>query len=486
MIGGAHGDLPLDAAAGPTIADLVVEERIPVVLSLRHLSKTAQRRFVAEFCERLYHRKGEDRHRLPLHVVIDEADAFVPQRVMSDTARVMGAVDDLVRRGRSSGIGVTLITQRASVIHKDVLTQIEVLIALRTVSPQDRKAIETWIEAHDPEDQGREVLASLASLPVGTAWVWSPGWLELLQQVQVRRRRTFDSSATPKMGDQPVEPRAFATVDLAALQDRLAAAVEEAEANDPKVLRQRIAELERQVREHPVPAPVERIVERTPRVLIQHLEATAIRLATIDDEVQALLALLAILIADRQPDHQQEPTPVQAAPRPKPTPSPLRVAPYAGTLRKGERAMLQALARLDRPLTRTQLGTLAGFVPGGGTFGTYLGVLKRHGFIEEQHGGLTITPAGLAELGDTAPSRPQTTAELLDLWRNRLRAGERRMLDVLVDAYPGEMTREDLGGRTGFTVSGGTFSTYLGVLRRNGLIEVDGGAVRASGTLFLN
>jgi len=31
------------------------------------------------------------------------------------------------------------------------------------------------------------------------AWLWSPGWLALLQKVQVRRRETSDSSATPKV-----------------------------------------------------------------------------------------------------------------------------------------------------------------------------------------------------------------------------------------------------------------------------------------------
>ena len=34
----------------------------------------------------------------------------------------------LVRRGRSSGIGVTLISQRPQVLNKDVLTQAETLI----------------------------------------------------------------------------------------------------------------------------------------------------------------------------------------------------------------------------------------------------------------------------------------------------------------------------------------------------------------------
>jgi hypothetical protein len=52
------------------------------------------------------------------------------------------------------------------------------------------------------------------------------------------------------------------------------------------------------------------------------------------------------------------------------------------------------------------------------------------------------------------------------------------MPDVLVD-------RQELPDLTGFTASGGTFVTYLGVLRRDGLIEVDGKAITASDPLFV-
>lgn len=456
VLGGQHGDLPLDATNGTLVADLVVDERIPVVLSLRHLSKTAQRRFVAEFAERLYHRKGEDRNRLPLHVVIDEADAFVPQRVAGDTARVMGAVDDLVRRGRSSGIGVTLITQRASVIHKDVLTQLEVLIALRTVSPQDRKAIESWIEAHDPEDHGQEVMATLASLPIGTAWVWSPGWLELLRKVAIRTRETFDSSATPAMGATAVEPHILAPVDLDRIRDQLAATVERVKANDPKALRSTIADLTKRLaaaeksREAP-PTPAE------PVIVVEYRDRPELAdgLQVIRTTLETIVADLGNLIVVGS-----------AAPRPTPGPSPRGTATVprperdaTGGLKRGQRRMLEVLARMDRSISRQELATQSGFTASGGTFGNYFGKLKSQGLVRETGGGVTITDHGTEELGGDVPARPQTTEEVLALWRGTLKAGERRMLDALVEIYPEAMDREQLGSFTGFTVSGGHSGT---------------------------
>ncbi|MEX2267975.1 MAG: DUF87 domain-containing protein, partial [Acidimicrobiia bacterium] len=99
ILGGDHGDLPLEVDAGATIADLVVDERVSVVLDLSSFRKGESRRFVTSFAERLYHRNRE-----ALHVIVDEADAFAPQRSpKGDEARLLGAMEDLVRRGRARG-----------------------------------------------------------------------------------------------------------------------------------------------------------------------------------------------------------------------------------------------------------------------------------------------------------------------------------------------------------------------------------------------
>ena len=81
-----------------------------------------------------------------------------------------------------------------------------VLIALRTIAPQDRDAIDAWIKVHDTPAQREELMTSLPSLPIGTAWFWSPGWLDVFRKVQVRKRETFDSSATPTVGVRRSKP----------------------------------------------------------------------------------------------------------------------------------------------------------------------------------------------------------------------------------------------------------------------------------------
>lgn len=486
ILGGEHGDVALDAGAGQAIADVVVDDRLSAVLSLRHLSKSAQRRFVADFCERLYDRKGSAAHRLPLHVFIDESDAFVPQRVMGDTARVMGAVDDLVRRGRSSGLGVTLITQRPAVIHKDVLTQLEILVAFRVVSPQDRKALEAWIDAHDSRDQRGEFMASLASLPVGTAWFWSPGALDLFQRVQVRRRETFDSSSTPAVGAAVDIPRIVASVDMDRLRERIGAPAP-ANTDDVAALRRQIAALERQLAD--TTPQVERV--EVP-VLTDEQEARIRELADLisaaGHEMREVGGdLRAVLLAARRVSEPHIPATAPQVPRAAPEPPAVVTQNgHVPKLKAGALRMLQALATLHpQPLTRTQLGTLSGIAPRGGTFASYLGDLRRAGLIALDGESIAITSSGIRHLGHDVPARPLTTSDLVGLWSGALKAGARRMLDVLVAAYPQRMSRAELGRAAVVSDTGGTFSSYLSTLRGNGLVEVEGSEIRASESLFI-
>lgn len=172
VLGGEHADLPLDEKDAAAVADLVVEHGPSVVLCVEHMSKAAQRRCVGDFCRRLYARNRE-----PLHVVLDEADIFAPQTLRRDdegATRCFVAIDQMVRRGRKKGLGVTLATQRPAVLHKDVLTQVSALIAMRLVSPQDVDAVQRWIRYQADASKEREVLAALPRLKTGETIVWSP------------------------------------------------------------------------------------------------------------------------------------------------------------------------------------------------------------------------------------------------------------------------------------------------------------------------
>ncbi len=265
-LGGEHGDITITSSAGEALARFVVEERASILLDLSDFRKHEIANFMAHFLETLYRLKAREQYRTPLMLMVDEADAIAPQKAQPGEQRMLGAAEDIVRRGGQRGIGCAMVTQRPAVLNKNVLTQAQIIVALRTIAPQDLVAVNDWIDVHGSPEQRRELMASLPSLPVGTAWFWSPGWptdAGIFRQVRVGSIETYDSGATPRPGEYREPPRALAEVDLSALREKLGAMIETAATEDPAALRRRIADLEQQLRAKPVAAQkVERVVER--------------------------------------------------------------------------------------------------------------------------------------------------------------------------------------------------------------------------------
>jgi hypothetical protein len=525
VLGGPHGDLPLLDTDGKVIADAIAERPASVILSLRHLSKAGQRRFVRDFAERLYHRKGEPGRDTPLFVVIDEADAFVPQRIPHGFEDLVGAIDDLVRRGRASGFGVTLISQRAAVVNKDVLTQIEMLVAHRHTSPQDRKALDAWVEEHGDQDKRATFLRELGGLPQGTAYLWSPGWLEVFERVQIRMRKTFDSSATPKLGARRVEPTRLAAGDLDAFREQLAASIAAAERNDPAKLRAEIARLQKaaaEIRpsavaervEVPVYTPEERdAIARLAaeveargsdvREVVEVINDASARLA----DVRARLADM-VAAVDRLADKATR-VPINGRGRPidplterplakgvalrtreaMPGLDRVRAAVPVERASRGEQGILDALLYLANvgasPASRQRVAFVARQAATSSAYERKLSALARANLIRyPQPGMLELTEAGAMRAN--APAEAPTTEALQQAIYGRLDAGSRDILATLVNVYPEGLSRERLALKVGQAHTSSAYERKLSGLRNLGLLDYpERGTVAATGALFL-
>lgn len=496
ILGGEHGDLPLPPGSGGRVADLFVDEQLPVVLSLFLMSKTQQRTFVCDFMERLFLRNRE-----PMHLVIDEADRWAPQRGNPEGARLLGAYEDIVLRGRRLGIGSTSITLRVAQLNSAIRSQVEVLVAMRMLGKLDVQAIDEWIRLHADEADARELKASLPSLPVGTAWFWSPGGLDLLQKVQVRPRRTFDSSATPKVGQQLITPREFARVDRADLErmasflqsEELAEGVPAGGAAAMLQLRRQVTELRAALAE-----AQSRPAERVEVPVLQPGELAAFQqvlaaLRGIADRVEVSLGRAArpasVPLIAGPPKATPAPRPVAAlrlATAGDAEPAPDAVPTAAAALRPGALRVLGALAR-RHPLrvTRPQLATLAGMKRTGGAFQSYFSELRGGGFIAEVSGLISVTPAGLSAAGVEPCPGPVAPGELREMWRNILKPKAWAVLECLLAIYPETRTKAQLAEAVGMTASGGAFQGYLTTLSTNDLVSVSSEGVRAADAFFL-
>jgi hypothetical protein len=555
IMGGKHGDIPLEPTAGAFIADVVVKERISVVLDLSLFeSKADEIRFVTAFLDRFYRKNTE-----PVLLVIDESDNFAPQRPERNETVMLNRMETICRRGAGRGIGVILVSQRSASLHKGCLSQTELMIAHQTTAPQDKEAIEKWVVAHGDEAQHESFMKRIPRLPIGTAIVWSPSWLDIYQEVGVRSKETYDSSAAPRIGKRRRPPKVLAQVDLERLKKHMAETIEKAKLEDPALLKAEVARLrieasrntmenrelqtriQKMTRSGPtvdgvklVPGPSigwKEVIKEIPVVPpkdLHRLERVLARFkklggelaraegtfrgfsdklhAKVEDVDRKAKAAKTQGVFTREPSSERVLPDGRSLPfkpgamtkrdekflgKPFP-PGATSIEWTAGPkgevkLRAGEKAILQALWRLGGTAPCAQVGTLAGFPASGSTFVTYLGVLKRNKLIATTGDLLDITELGQSFVPDPSKTKPQTTDDLVAMWRQRLRAGEKKILDVLVQKKGEWIAYHALPVQAGIEKET-TYVTYLGVLKRNGLAETKGNDgetwIRASRTLF--
>jgi len=217
VFGGLHADVPLTLGMASALGQLVGTQPIACVVDVSDFASAAdQRLFMTVFTKALYMANTE-----PLHLVLDEADLWAPQRVPPGGHDLLGRVEEIVRRGRVRGFVPWLITQRPAVLHKDVLSQADILVSMKLTSSQDREAIGRWIEGQADRAEGKRILGALPRLARGQGWVWAPSD-GVLARVAFPRIRTLDSSQTPRREVPAGSPRALAALDLSAIREMLA------------------------------------------------------------------------------------------------------------------------------------------------------------------------------------------------------------------------------------------------------------------------
>jgi hypothetical protein len=264
IFGGEKADVPLEptAEAGKLIADLIVNEGITCVVDISQLTKGEQIKFLAghgsqvAFAERLF--RAKKRESDPIHMFLEEAHEYLPQNARGEVGKLIDAMSRFQTMGRQKGIGVSVLSQRCARVHKDVLNQVDVFIAFRTIAPHDREAIFKWMKEH-AVDVGLE--KSLPELGDGTAWVWSPEWLRRIDQVHFYRRTTYDSGSTPTRKSGQRQRIEVADVDIERINELMAATIARVEETDPAKLQRKIRELEAALKKKESSAPSEKTVE---------------------------------------------------------------------------------------------------------------------------------------------------------------------------------------------------------------------------------
>jgi hypothetical protein len=353
-----------------------------------------------------------------------------------------------------------------NVLHKDLLSQADILIAMKLTASQDRDAIGAWIEGQADRQEGKRILGDLPRLQRGEGYVWAPGH-GLLDRFAFPLIRTFDSSRTPKRGERLAMPRTLAEVDPTAIVAALDAASAESPGK-PKEDPSRRAELERE------------------------LAAARARITALEENNRELNSRLAgiIAVATGAAHASARNATIVAEPEPKISKAkpvnPRRVmisdspAPRGHRIHPAARKLLAALAQhAPARFTWSQAATLAGLKPSGGHFNSGRKDLRAAGYVVETNGLVTPTTDGLKAAGEVPPA-PSTPADRLALWCGRLPAPAPEMLHMLAAQGEHYIDADELAVMLGKKPSGGHWNSGIAVLRNNRLIESDGRRYRAA------
>lgn len=498
ILGGPRGHVPVHASAGKAIAELVAHGDLPLsIIDMADFAPGGQAKFFIDFAPTLLRRA-----RGVVYLVLEEAHLFAPKERsgIGDENMMIHWAKTLATAGRSKGIRLIVVTQRTQALHNAVLGSCDTMIAHRFTAPADAEPVVKWFKGNATKEATETVQRSLSSLKNGEAWVFS-GESQVFERIQFPRAATYDNTATPTGDAEDIDVRT-AVVDREKLRAIVGRAVEEAQANDPAELKQRIRELEKQLA---AGGASKKDVEAARRDGID--KGYAIAAAAIAGKVSAVIkagdAFMEQLRSVSAAIEESAATKVQHAtvvtsshltpdktglnglnrvktPIPTRKESATKVPHGNGSSRlpPGEAKILTALIQYPNGLRREQLTVLTGYKRSARD--TYIQRLKARGYLVTQGDTVSATDQGHAALPDAEPL--PTGRALQAYWLDRLPPGERKVLEFLIECWPGDIERHRLD-ETGYKRS--ARDTYLQRLRAKQLVVDTGrGLVKASDDLF--
>lgn len=499
LAGGEGSDCAADVRSAALLARKILELRLSAIVDIEPLPGPQRHEFVQRFVGALI--DAPKRLRTGALVVLDEADQFAAESGGSgktERAESRRKVIELASLGRKRGLVPCFATQRLSKLSKDVAAECANRLVGRTTLDTDAKrAIEEL--GFEPR-AGR---AALRGLDDGEFFAYGPALSAEVAKIKVSGVRTNHPRPGAPLPPTP-EPRDAVKRVLAELADLPERAAEEA--RDLAAASQRIRELERELRKAQKGAapPDEKLIERERAAarrgaedqLASERRQSEARNARVIAAIEEITAVGGKVVELLRAASDVEPPPRRArsetSDRRRPTP-PARSAPSIDpssngaaqvSARSGEVRMLAVLAQhAPSGLREATWAALSSLKRSGGTWSTYRSRLTTRGLIRREGDLYFATDEGLDAAG-VVPERPQTTEEVVEMWRSKPgMAPAVRLVEAALE-YPDGIEKLELAEACGLTAGAGTFGTYLSRAKTAGLLEVEGSVVRPASALL--
>jgi hypothetical protein len=508
---GKGGETPADPRSAALVARRLLELRASAVCDLYEVKPYVRHAWVKAFIEGLLEVPKESR--TPCVVVVDEAHMFCPEKGKGES-EASGAMIDLSTRGRKRGLCAIWATQNLAKVNKDASGMLQNRLVGPTFEDVNRKRAAEMLGI-EPGAATRKFFDEIKLLEPGNFFAFGRAITRERILVHIRDVQTSHPKAFEKHSAPP--PPAPEKIKL--LLPKLADLPKEAEekAQTERELRAEITSLRKNLanvgkvappkRAHLAPNPAEmkraiaaamkpmeafqQFATRQSKIVAKSLAEFSIQIEKVFSIAIGSLDKIADAAASASPGTSPAVASPTAPPHREPNrpvamrPAPVAVLPARGAptmppaesnglvSKKADRTILSVLAT-HGPCSKNKLAVLSGYTADGGGFNNALGRLRTNGFITA----VKVEPIQITEAGTDALGPPDGLPEgkeLLDYWMKNptLKQAGREILQVLYDAHPTTLTKEEIAERTPshYEPTGGGFNNQLGTLRTIGIVE---------------
>lgn len=471
------GDTVASVKAAPMLARRLLETGASCVIDIYDMGVDERHEFMRVFAEAAMNQPRALWR--DILVVVDEAHRFIPERG-EDPSVALGAMKNWMTAGRKRGYAMILAVQRLSTLHKSAAAECNNRLIGRTGLDTDQDRAGKALGLRSAADK-----EALARLKPGAFWVYGPAFCERPTLATIGPIQTSHGRAA--RGKAPTPPLEEARKYLAQIGDLPAEA--EAELKTVEQLKARVRELEAAktvtfdasgLTSIEMTAALQRDYDKRIENLQRRLDATEVerdtlrhrlevfsagsrRIAEKFDEVSKLMDELCSNDAlDRTPPPAARVASDDLVESMAKSTHPIarmvggielvkrRDRREAGDLSPLQRALLTALAQHGL-LSKGKALLHAGYSSSGDVSKCWA-QMTRDGWIASDQGIVDITQKGRNVLGDYEPL-PVGRA-LLDKVLGKLPTIERRLLKVVADEFPRQISKGDALQIAGYKSSG--------------------------------
>jgi hypothetical protein len=504
ILAGKDMDVPVEVRSAAMLAIKLLELNKSAVIDLYELHPQDRQRYVKFFCDALVNCPKNLYH--PVLIILDEAHEYVPEGKPSEASY---AVELLAAKGRKRGQCLILASQRISKLSKNAAAECNNKLIGRASQDIDMK------RAADELGFTKEKMVELRQLKPGEFFAFGPAISDEVKKVRIGEVKTTHAKVGYKgLGKTPPPSEVIKKV-LAGLKDLPAEAQKEASTvlelqKQNRILTQEISTIKR----NPKVTNPDDVKKAVQSALFNRDKFWGKEIERWQKEINRCFKAFAEVynLVERLQNFKFDPnlpTVIDQSAKTftvnqdnapaifgslvkkieKKNFEPGTVVQIEGLLSGPEQRVLNAIAWMEsignNEPELTAIAFLAGYTFGGGGFNNAKGSLRTKGLVEYRADKIVLTDGGraLAQM----PEGALTTQDLHKKVLGILPGPEQKLLKPLLEAYPNDLSNEELAEQSGYALGAGGFNNPKGRLRSLGLVEYPGkGRVKAKSLLFLD